>query len=539
MKKLLWLGAVSTLALPHPAYSVTPYQANEYNKNGVSIALADPAGSVYQAGESIHLSVYSDTDAFVLVFDVDADGFVHLLHPRDSSFQKLTAGRWYDIPQEGPQDLVVTGKTGIEFVFAVAVGDRDAVDGDGISDLLQDETRTQGQRYRVDGDPFLAANRIAGRLVKGIAYRRDESIAFTYFYINDAVDYPRYLCSECEREGKDPYAGNDGYAATSAFDHEDHLSYPLKAAFARSDDVAEAEGNPGNRTSSDGDTDVYVSNYYGYGAYTGAYPYGYPYGSSFSFYLGVGWGFGWGWGYRDCYYPAYYPYQWGYCYPYVSPYYRGYCGNGYYGYPVAYRPTVRPEGAYRYRGKDDLRSAPKNDTALRFRGKTTSADRGKGVAVARTGVKSPRSISKMTAPRRDTAAKTQGLRSGSGAKTNGKAIRSSTRTVRKLGGTPTQGTRPTRTSAALRHNPRAARAFAGRSKNTSAVATRTVTPAGRQTNPSKTQIGGRAGSARASMKPQSGSVQRGTGVRSSPRPAITSGGGRSAAAPRAAGGRGK
>jgi hypothetical protein len=418
------------------------------------VALADPAGSVYQAGEPIRLSVRTDTDAFVLVFNIDSEGFVHLLHPQGTSAEKLAGGRWYDIPTDGDRELVVGGKTGVEFVFAVSVNDRDAVDGAGIADLLADEGRSASNRYRVKGDPFLAANRIAGQLVEGIANRRDESLAFTYFYVSEAVDYPRYLCEDCDRAGKDPYAENLGYVATSAFDREDHLSYPLKPAFERTgDNVAAAEKD------SDDETTVYVS-YYGYG---GAY---YPYSS---FHVGYGyWGFGWGWGYPYYYYPAYcYPYRWGYGYPYS--YYGGYCSSGYYGYPVAYRPAVRPAPFTRYRD-DGLRFAPKSDTALRLKTRPIAQDSGSKVAVAgssRTKTSSAvRPISKMTPTRPIVASTRQGVRGPAAGKTQAKAVRPvSKRSVHKLSGTPAKMTAHDKGS--YRNSSRSARSYAARSKGIS------------------------------------------------------------------------
>ena len=173
----------------------------------------------------------------------------------------------------------------------MAINDRGAIDSGQIAEMLREETLPVGQRFRVTGDPFLAANRIASRLVRGIAYTRDESMAFTYFYVNEAVEFPRYLCRDCADKGVDPYAVQHDWVATTAFDREDRLSYPLKAAFVKPE--AQVSTSPAD----DSEAPVVINNYYAnkYPYYPGYY---YPrWGSSFYFSIGWNWGSwgGWGW----------------------------------------------------------------------------------------------------------------------------------------------------------------------------------------------------------------------------------------------------
>jgi hypothetical protein len=379
MKRLFWLLILLAFALPEAANAVTPEEATSYKNDGVVLRLSEPSGSVYQEGESVRFTVQSDSDAYVVVFNIDTQGFVHILYPVDpNSFQEFSADQSYDIPPSFEQEFLITGKTGIEFVFAVAVTDRDAIDSQALAFFRDDESRPPSERYRVVGDPFLAANRIASRLVKGIAYTRDESLAFSYFYVNKAVGFPRYLCEECYDEGKDPYSGEFDYVATSVFDREDRLSYPLKRGFVRSDEnVARDDSGDNPGVASDGSpTPVYVYNYYGdsrpwypYWGYAG-YPY---YGSGFYFSIGWNWGFGYRWGYPYHYYP-YYPYGYGWCYPYAAPYYGHYYHHGY-RYPVTYRPTLRPHSPYRYKGGSSRTYTAKVGTSDRLRAKTTRYER--------------------------------------------------------------------------------------------------------------------------------------------------------------------
>ena len=113
----------------------------------------------------------------MVVFDIDTEGFVHLLYPReDESVRKLFARRPYEIPEDPEESLLIAGRTGMEFIFAIAVPNRDAISERQIAFLLDDESQPPARRFRIDGDPFLAANRIAEQLVRGIKYSDEQII---------------------------------------------------------------------------------------------------------------------------------------------------------------------------------------------------------------------------------------------------------------------------------------------------------------------------------------------------------------------------
>jgi hypothetical protein len=448
VKKLLLLVAVLAVVLPEATYAVTNNNTASYNTNGISLEMFDPAGSVYQQGESVSFAVRSDRDAYVVVFNIDTEGYVHLLYPRNSkSIQSFVGGVSYSIPTGTDMDLLVTGKTGIEFVFAVSISDRSVINTDQLATLLQDETRPSSERYRVTGDPFLAANRIANRIISGIAYTKDESIAYTYFYVNAAVDYPRYLCLECEAQGQDPYSRENVWVATSAFDNADRLSYPLQQAFVRADENVALE-NPGGTAIEEPATVVNVyNNYYDrYPYYPGYYrPY---WGSSFYFSVGWNWGWGgWGWGYPVCY-PRY-AWHWAYWHPRPTPYYRGYGGwRGHHGYghAVAYRPTLRPRSGTRVKGGAGSAYRSKTQTASRLRSKSMRYERtdklgmgaSGGTRIASAGGAKSRPVYKVAS--RPTS------RTGTG-KYSAKKIRPTTGSRQKTGKGYTlhSGTRPVRT----------------------------------------------------------------------------------------------
>jgi hypothetical protein len=357
MKWLLTLLVVAAFLYSGAALSVTQHNSGGYATSGVSLTLGDPIGSVYQAGEDVGFSIQTDSDAYVVVFDMDTDGFVHLLYPETGgSLQKLSAHRVYEIPADPDRSLVVSGADGIEFVFALAVENRDYINDAELRFLAEDESLPENRRFRITGDPLLGANRVASQVVRGIANRPGVTMAFTYFYVGTAVDFPRYLCEECYDKGKDPYAsGMPVYVASADFQKTDRLTYPLAQGFVRDYPDASPALSSGvsvDDGSSSQVTKVYVSYYprWDTGYYDTSWWYLDPWywdwwyaPYSSAFYFGFGWG-GW-WGCRYAYfpyyywggYPAYYP-----CYPYYGCYPDHYGhGYGYGGEWRSFRPTAK------------------------------------------------------------------------------------------------------------------------------------------------------------------------------------------------------
>ena len=343
MKRLLAVVLVAAFLYPQAAFSVTQYRSGNYANEGISIALEDPIGSVYRDGESVRFSVRTDSDAYVVVFNIDTEGFVHLLYPRGGeTLQRISPNRIYYLPEYEDEALVVSGKKGIEFVFAVAAPHRDDFNRDEIGFLLDDERLPPDRRFRIDGDPLLAANRIASQLIRGISHRGGVTMSFTYFYLHEAVDFPRYMCEDCYKTGKDPYGPTmPVYVAAADFERTDRLMYPLETGFVEDfGDVAIADyGSYGGGTST---TQVYVTYYprWDHGFYTRSWYYADPWywgwGGGWGPYWGSGWyvGVGWGWG----------GWYWGGCHRYYFPYY--YCSPY---YPTPYRYYYPPATGYPYR----------------------------------------------------------------------------------------------------------------------------------------------------------------------------------------------
>ncbi len=170
----------------------------------VDVWINKDEGGVYRPGESMLVYFRSSADSYMLVFNVDTDGYIHLVYPygpEDPPY--VDGGRTYQIPaRSDPYDLVADGPPGIEYVVAVASPvpfrdlpwylTADRADGDR-PDLGNDDDTDSGQ---ITGDPYVGIDRIIQRIAPP---GREDRIATneTYFYIGRRVEYPRYVCADC------------------------------------------------------------------------------------------------------------------------------------------------------------------------------------------------------------------------------------------------------------------------------------------------------------------------------------------------------
>jgi hypothetical protein len=344
-----------------------------------------PAGIVLNPGDEIGFRLQSDEDAYVIVFNIDTEGYVNLLYPaRGERPVHVREGDTYLIPDDNSETLVVEGNTGVEFVFALVVPERDDIDRRELDFLGKANDLPPEERYRIDGDPFIAANIIAGELIRGISRREGVYLDYQYFYINERVIYPCYLCGECD--GAQTESDCADFLVSANFVEDRPLQYPLPRAYemielavspALEDDVDLAQSTDdrayGQYRGDGGDVNI---NFYPYNSevyyetretLTGArnvdvYVYGWEPGwydpwaagwyyyptVSYGFYWGYpawGWGFNWGWwggyycsswywprcyGVYDCYSNYYCYYDGGYRYTperYKDKYYAGDTGS--------------------------------------------------------------------------------------------------------------------------------------------------------------------------------------------------------------------
>ena len=162
----------------------------------VEVWLNKHNGSVYHPGQIVRAYFQSDSDCYVAVYNIDAEGFVHVLYPKYDDRAWVEGGRIYEIPDPyDDYDLVVDGPKGIEYIVAVAsefpLNLRAIYDiEDGV--VVDDDYWPLG---RVTGDPHLAIHDINEQLAWGSEEYEPEGYSSDvgWFYVREWVPYPRYI----------------------------------------------------------------------------------------------------------------------------------------------------------------------------------------------------------------------------------------------------------------------------------------------------------------------------------------------------------
>ncbi len=223
----MWPVLVVLVALPGVAGAIRvdgakPRRVVEVARDsrlGVEVWTDRGEGGVYQAGDAIRIHFRASQDCYLLLYNVDTEGRVHLLYPgRRFEPHWVTGRREYVLP--GPSagyDLRVDGPAGVEYVQALASLEPfqrlpdyldpdagDPADEDG-AELVRGDWRNRG---RIVGDPFKGMDRINRSI---LPYDCDENDCYAggycSYYVQKKVSYPRYLCADCH-----------GPAAWHAFD---------------------------------------------------------------------------------------------------------------------------------------------------------------------------------------------------------------------------------------------------------------------------------------------------------------------------------
>ena len=304
----------------------------------VNVRVSGGNGSVLEPGERVKLTFQTNRDAYVVLYNIDSEGFVNLLYPRDGRPTRVEGNKVYFLPEAGSGLLwEADGGTGVEYIHAVAVTDRSAIREEELYFLAQNRNQPEDNRFRIDGDPFLSFNMIDEEIV-GNAKEHPPATDYTYFYINRVVEYPRYLCSKCHAPGKltDPYNMDCPEIVVERYDYDEDVSYPYPPLF----DITYVEGGDDKEyyASSkyidrhfeddyeeyDDTTPVYLSIYYS----DYSYPYRYYWPSYRTFWWASYrynpflwdyywyWDFGFSYYYTDFYYHYWPFYTWYYPYSY-------------------------------------------------------------------------------------------------------------------------------------------------------------------------------------------------------------------------------
>ena len=199
---------------------------------GVDIWTDRGKDAVYESGEPVEIKVRASDDGYLLVYDIDSEGYVRVLYPYEGSSGYVAGRQTYRVPpnQSGLQ-LVVQGPVGQGYIVAIVSREPfnalprflrpydPQAEGAGYVGEEEDEEGLTSDG-RIMGDPFVAMERIRRQVLSDANDPEVFATAYTSYYIHQPVRYPRYLCNDCHRpdqwawwDGFDPY-----YTSCSAFD---------------------------------------------------------------------------------------------------------------------------------------------------------------------------------------------------------------------------------------------------------------------------------------------------------------------------------
>jgi hypothetical protein len=198
---------------------------------GVDIWTDRGKDAVYEPGEPVEIKVRASDDGYLLVYDIDSEGYVRVLYPYEGSSGYVEGRQTYRVPpyQSGLQ-LVVQGPVGQGYIVALVSHEPfNALprflrpydpQAEGVGYVGEEEEEGVTSDGRIMGDPFVAMERIRRQVLSDANDPEMFATGYTSYYIHQPVRYPRYLCNDCHRpnqwawwDGYDPY-----YTNCSAFD---------------------------------------------------------------------------------------------------------------------------------------------------------------------------------------------------------------------------------------------------------------------------------------------------------------------------------
>jgi hypothetical protein len=176
----------------------------------VGVWLDRDSGEIYERNEEMGAGFQTNMDAYTVVYRIDVDGAVSILWPRsrmDNGF--AFGGHEYLLPVSGSKALRAAGHEGEGFVEAVV--SKYPFDLRDLEIDFHHEPTVNSFNFMVAGDPFLAMNEV-NFAVTGLE-DSEEFVVTNYvsYYVHQAVDHPRYLCSQCHNENEGQTVAYDPY----------------------------------------------------------------------------------------------------------------------------------------------------------------------------------------------------------------------------------------------------------------------------------------------------------------------------------------
>jgi hypothetical protein len=175
------LGSVVSLAFACISLgAVVPAASARAAGRGLAVELWTDRGNdaVYQPGDAMRVQLRASDDAYLLVYEIDAEGAVRMLYPYRGSNGFVEGRRTIEVPPEQANvDLVVQQPTGQCFIVALAAHEplRDLpwylrpydaqaenVGYEGNDEDRNDEDGVTSEG-RIVGDPYVAMERIRRR----------------------------------------------------------------------------------------------------------------------------------------------------------------------------------------------------------------------------------------------------------------------------------------------------------------------------------------------------------------------------------------
>ena len=204
-----WLAGVVALG----GLVLTPTMAGARGL-GVEVWTDRGDDAVYQPGQRMEISARASEDAYLLVYEIDAEGHVRLLYPYRGSSGFVEGRRTYPVPPERSNvDLIVEEPVGQCYVVAIAARDpfRELPWYLRPYDMQAEQVGYEGMRDdeegvtaegRIVGDPFVAMERIRRRVLDDAQDADAFGTSYATYYVHNEVRYPRYLCYDCHRPGR-------------------------------------------------------------------------------------------------------------------------------------------------------------------------------------------------------------------------------------------------------------------------------------------------------------------------------------------------